>query len=235
MNRVRRSLLLAMAFVLGATLVTAAEAQAAAGRGARRGRIPMMGQRASLVALLNLEAVQKELKLTEEQVTKVQEATKNLRAEMREQRAALRDITNPQERRAKATALSAELDRKARQALRDVLSREQWMRLFQIRIQVGGTLAALTNPRLAARLKLTDEQNQKLAEIQKTTQAKTSAIMGELSTLSQEERTEKLAEVRKLRQKADQDALAVLNADQKEAFNKMKGEPFKLPGRRRGA
>jgi Spy/CpxP family protein refolding chaperone len=235
MNRVRRSLVLGMAFVLGATLVTAAEAQAAAAGGTRRGPMAMVGQRASLVALLNLEAVQKELKLTEEQVGKVREATKNLRAEMREQRAALREITSPQERRAKATALSAELDRKARQALRDVLSREQWMRLFQIRIQVGGTLAALTNPRIAARLKLTDEQNQKVAEIQKTVQEKTSAIRRGLRNLSQQERTERLAEARKLGQKAEQDALAVLTADQKEAFNKMKGEPFKLPRRGRGA
>jgi Spy/CpxP family protein refolding chaperone len=231
MSRVRSSLALATVLVLGAMLAIAAEAQAAA---ARRG-LGLMRGRTSLVGLLSLEQVQTELKLNEEQTGKVKEIVQKVREEMREPYAALREITDPAKRQAKMAELNTQADQKVRTELRDVLSREQVMRLYQIRIQVGGTLYALSNPRIAQRLNLTDEQKTKAAAIDKATQEKTSALMKEFASLTPEERRERSAELRKIRQKADEEALGLLNAEQKEALTKMKGEPFELRMRRGGA
>jgi len=232
MSRVRSALVLTMVFVLGAVLAAAAVAQAAEGAAAGRRGAGLMGERTSLVGLVSLEQVQKELKLSDEQVGKVKEAVEKLQAELREQSAALREITDPEARRAKRTELTDQLDRKVREQLREVLSGEQMMRLYQIRVQVGGPLYALNNPRIADRLKLTDEQKQKAAELQKATQQKTAEGRRGMANLSQEERRQKTAELREITNKANAEALGLLNADQKEALEKMKGEEFKLQSRR---
>jgi Spy/CpxP family protein refolding chaperone len=231
MSRVRSYVVLTLVSALATVTIAAAQAQAPQGP---RG---FGGTRGSLLGLLRVEQVQKELKLSEDQVAKVNEVTEKLREAMREQYAGLRDIEDMQERRAKMTELSDQFDRKARGELREVLSREQMMRLFQIRLQVRGAVYALTNSRIADRLKLSDEQKKKAAELDKATQDKITEAYSALSNLSQEERREKMAELRekitKLREDAEQKAVGLLTAEQKEAFEKMKGEKFELPARRR--
>jgi len=231
MSRVRSYLVLTLMFAFVTASIAAAQAEAP------RARQAFGGPRGSLLGLLRLEQVQKELKLNEEQIGKVSEIGEKLREEMREQYAGLRDIQDMQERRAKMTELSNQFDGKARGELREVLSREQMMRLFQIRLQVRGTLDALNNRWIAGRLKLTDEQKKKAAELDKATQDKISEAYSSLRNLSQEERREKMAELRdkmtKLREEAEKKALGLLTAEQKEALEKMKGEKFELPARRR--
>jgi len=231
MNRVRSYLVLVLVFAFVTAAFAAAAAQAPGGR---RG---FGGTRGSLLGLLRLEQVQKELKLNEEQIGKVNQISEKLRAEMREQYAGLRDIEDMQERRAKMTALSNQFDGKARGELREVLSREQMMRFFQIRLQVRGTLDALNNRWIAGRLELTDEQKKKAAELDKATQDKITKAYAPLRDLSQEERRAKMAELRekitKLREEAEKKAFELLTAKQKLAFVKMKGEKFELPPRRR--
>jgi Spy/CpxP family protein refolding chaperone len=111
------------------------------------------------------------------------------------------------------------------------------MRLFQIRLQVRGTLDALNNTWIAGRLELTDEQKKKAADLDKATQDKVSEAYAPLRDLSQEERREKMAELRekmsKMRDEAEKKAFELLTAEQKLAFVKMKGGKFELPARRR--
>jgi Spy/CpxP family protein refolding chaperone len=231
MRRLSSCLVLILLFAFVAVTVSTAQAEAPS---SRRG---FGDARGSLLGLLRLEQVQKELKVSEDQVTKVNAVSEKLREEMREQYAALRDIQDMQERRTKMTELSNQLDEKARGQLREVLSREQMMRLFQIRMQVRPTLDALNNRWIAGRLELTDEQKKKAAELDKATQDKMTEAYAALRDLSQEERREKMAELRekitKLREDAEQKAVGLLTAEQKEAFEKMKGEKFELPARRR--
>lgn len=235
MSRVRSSLVLAMVFVLGGVLVAAA-AQAAEGRAAAaRRRSGIMDWRASLVFLLGREQVQKELKLNEEQTGKVKEMVQKLWEEMREQWAGLREITDQEKRWAKMAELGDQMNRKARTQLQDVISREQRRRLYQIRMQVRGPAYTLSGKRIASRLKLTDEQRKKLAEIDKDLQQKASEAMKGFRDLSQEERGKRFAELGKVRQKANQDALKLLTAEQKEGFEKMQGKKFELQMRRPGA
>lgn len=224
MIRVRCSLVLAMACVMVAALLSAAQAQAAEGRGG----FVFFGRGGSLVGLLNLEQVQKELKLNEEQVGKVKEVGQKLAEEMRQQYAGLREIEDREKRMAKLTELSGQMDRKAMGQLRDVLSNEQRRRLFQIRTQVRGVVASLSQERTANRLKLTEEQKEKVAAIDKATQQKQREAFQGSADLSQEERRARFGEFRKIRQKADEEALALLTAEQKDAFAKMQGEKFEL-------
>ncbi len=229
MTRVRRVFVPLMALALAAALATAAVAQAPQGprRGFRGG-----SSRGSLLGLLRLEPVQKELKLSEENLAKVTELQEKLRAEMREKFAALREMDDRQQQRAKITELSDEYDRKAREQLREVLSREQMMRLYQIRMQVRSVTDSLASRYVAGRLELTDEQKTKLAEIAKDAQAKRSELFGSMRDASEEQRREAFAKYRKMRTDADEKALGLLNAEQKEAFEKMKGEKIELPSRR---
>lgn len=232
MTRVRCSLGLTVAFVLGVAFSVAA-AQAAE-RGARSGRGGFGGASSrTLTGLLGREEVQKELKLTDEQKEKVAEIAKKLGAEMRAQYAGLREITDTEKRAAKMAELRDQQDTKAREALAEVISREQLMRLYQIRIQVNGTVYALSNRFVARMLKLTDEQKEKVAAIDKSTQQKQREASAGLRGASQEARTEAMAKLRKLRQAADEEALALLTAEQKEGLEKVKGDKFELQRRSR--
>ena len=161
MTRTRALTVLALTLILGgafALQAQAAEGQRRSGRGFGRD---------SLLGLLRMEQVQKEMKLTPEQTAKVNEVVEKLGAEMREKYAALREIEDRAERRAKTTALSDEIDDQLRDQLRDALSREQMMRLYQIRMQVRPAAESLANPYVARRLELTEEQQKKVAEVAK--------------------------------------------------------------------
>ena len=225
MTRVRRLMVFSMTLVLGAVFACAAQTQAAeeSQRGPRRGF-----SRGSLLGLLRLEQVQKEMKLSEEQTAKVQELVEKLGAEMRQQYTALREIEDRQQRLEKMTELRDQIDDKVREQLRDVMPREQMMRLYQIRMQVRAVVDSLSNRYVARRLELTEEQQKKVAEISKETQAKQYELFASMRNASDEQRSEAFQKFRQLRSDADEKALAVLTAEQKEAFENMKGEKIEL-------
>jgi hypothetical protein len=182
--------------------------------------------------LLRIEQVQKELKLSEEDVAKVTKLSEKLRAEMGQQYAALREIEDREKQRAKRTELSDQFDRKAREGLRDVLAREQMMRLYQIHMQVRAVVDSLASRYIAGRLELTDEQKKKLAEINKDLQAKRSELFSGMRDANDEQRREAFEKYRKLSTETDEQALGVLTAEQKKAFEDMKGKKIELPSRR---
>lgn len=106
------------------------------------------------------------------------------------------------------------------------------MRLDQIRMQVLPVVDSLGNRRVADSLQLTEEQQQTLAQIRKDVEAKQSELRGGMRDATPEQRTEVFEELRKIRSDADEKALGVLSAEQREAFEKMKGEKIELPTRR---
>jgi hypothetical protein len=178
-----------------------------------------------------MERVQQELKLNEEQVAKVSELAESLRAEMREQFAALRDIEDREQRQAKMAELTSEQDRKARDLLRGVLDREQLTRLYQIRMQVRPAVNSLSSEFVANRLQLTPEQQAKLTQLNKETQAQQAELFSAMRDASDDQRSEVREKLRQARSEADEKALALLTDEQKAAFEKMKGEKIDLPRR----
>ena len=218
MIRVRSLLVLAMVLLMGVAFVTVVDAAEGRRRGSGRG---------SLAGLLTMEQVQKELKLTEEETAKVKTFAEKHRAEMRKQYEGIREIEDHEKRHAKWTELRDQSDRKAHEAIRGMLPREKMMRLYQIRLQVRAVVDSLANKYVAGRLKLTDEQKAKLAQIVKDSQAARSKL-GSMRDASEEKRREAYAKYRKIRSDADEKALGLLTAEQKEALEKMKGKKLEL-------
>jgi Spy/CpxP family protein refolding chaperone len=222
-------IVLAIALVLGVAYIAETQAQERerSGRGFGRG-----SSRSSLLGLLSLEQVQKEMKLSEEQMTTVQGIVEKLGAGMREQYTALREIEDRDQQRAKITELRDQSDQKVREQLGDVVEREQVMRLYQIRMQVRAVVDSLANTFVSRRLELTDDQKNKLEEINKAVGAKQSEVYATIRDASDEQRSEAFQKLRKIRSDADGEALALLTAEQKAAFEEMKGKKIELQTQR---
>jgi Spy/CpxP family protein refolding chaperone len=165
----------------------------------------------SPIFLLNQKSVQEELKLTEDQVTKVKELSEKQRESFR----GLRDLS--QEERQKKVAESAKANAKA---VAEILKPEQLKRVKQITLQRRGA-QALGDPEVAKTLNLTGEQKDKLKTIQdEVRQARGNGQRGDRS----EEAQKKRAEARKA---TNEKLMGVLTAEQKTKLKELMGEPFK--------
>ena len=229
MTRARSLIVLAIALVLGAACVAAAQAQERERSGRRFGRGT---SRSSLLGLLGREQVQQEMNLSDEQTTKVQEIVEKLGAEMQEQYSSLREIEDRDQQRARITELRDQSDQKVREQLGDVVEREQVMRLYQIRMQVRAVVDSLANRYVSGRLELTDDQKNKLDEINTALGANQSEVYATLRDASDEQRSEAFQKLRTIRSDADAEALALLTTEQKAAFEEMKGEKIELQTQR---
>ena len=232
MTLVRRTLALAIMVSLCVALTGSVSAQEGRRRGGR-----MFGSSADLMGLLRIEQVQEEIELTDEQAAKVKQLAEKLMGAMREQYAGIREIEDDQQRQAKRAELTEAWETKVQARLRELLPREQLIRLYQIRLQVAGVVYGLNHPFVAGRLELTDEQKQKAAALDEETQQGRRDVFSGMRDVSQEERTKKWGEARekltKLRAADDENAIALLTAEQAEAYRALLGEKFELqrPGR----
>ncbi|MBN1347377.1 MAG: Spy/CpxP family protein refolding chaperone [Phycisphaerae bacterium] len=228
MSRARSAFIVVITLSLSASFL-AAEGQQR--RGGRRGMGGMGGPgpgRATLLGLLSMPQVQKDLKLTDDQTPKVKKIIDDLRAEMRQEFSTVRGMDDRAKQRAKMTELSDQFDAKASAQLKDVLTKEQTARLDQIRVQSRPTIDALADKDVAAALKLTDDQKAKLDQINKDMRAEQTKLFAGMQNVPREQRAESFQKYRKLREDADKNSLDVLTAEQKAAFEKMKGEKIDL-------
>jgi len=219
-----------IALTLGGAFVAAQGQDAAGGRG--RGTRGL--GRDSLLGLLGMEPVQKDLQLTEEQGEKVKKITEDLTAAMRKDFEGLQSIEDQAARREKMTELSAKYEQKACEQLGGALSKEQMDRLGQVRMQVRSTVESLGEKSVAEKLKLKKDQAEKIAQIAKDAQAKRTELFRSMRDATQEQRTEAYAKYRKAREDADKEALAVLTEAQQKAFEELKGKKIDLPTGGRG-
>lgn len=179
----------------------------------------------SPLALVGQEVVQKELKLSEEQVEKAKKVADESAAEMRkEMEGVFGDIGElpPEERRAKMEAgrekmqaAMKKLQEKYRPKLAEVLDKPQMERVVQIARQAQG-VAALQDESVAKDLSLSKDQTEKLKKVEAERREK-------LSGLSFEDMRSK---GREIRETYDTQALAVLTPDQTKKFDELKGKPF---------
>jgi hypothetical protein len=193
-------------WVLVAVMVALAPSPALA-----QGRRPPGGGQLNAIMLLSQPSVQKDLKMTEEQVAKVKKALKSRQA-VREE---LKDL-DPEARAKRLAEITKENDKLAA----EILNADQTKRLRQIYLQQQG-VNALTQPEIANELKLTDEQKKKLQDVQKKAAAQVQALR---RPGAGEEAMEKIGELTKA---FNEEAQKILTDEQKAKWKQLTGEPFK--------
>ncbi|HEV3119062.1 MAG TPA: hypothetical protein VGY58_18555 [Gemmataceae bacterium] len=200
--------------MLGLTALLASPAMAQRGRGGRGG----MGGPAGLV---NNKGVQKELKLTDEQVKKAEDALKTIREKHQEEFAGIRDL--PQEERGeKFQALNKTVGEEQMKALSDILSADQIKRLKQISLQTRGA-QAFNDAEVQKELKLTDDQKDKIKTINDDARQEMGSIFQGGGDF--QENQKKIAALRK---ETMEKVSGVLTDDQKKAWKDMTGDPFEV-------
>ena len=165
----------------------------------------------SQLLLLRQKSVQKELKLTDDDVKKIMEFTNK---ESGEYGKALRLAEKDR------TAKFNELERANKQFLEDNLSAGQRKRLEQITLQVTG-LYQLGRPEVVKALNLTEEQQTKFEEMQKEARKALEEI---ITATERAGKSEKLA---MLREETNKKILAALTDEQKAKVREIVGEPFR--------
>jgi hypothetical protein len=171
-------------------------------------------------------SVQKELKLTEDQVSKVKE----LDAKARASRQGL--VKRNQKERQQS---DQELAKANEKALAGMLTPEQSKRLRQIAVQVKGALFVLHRPNntaeteVAQAVGLTDEQRQRISAVWEDFQASSKQLLragaggGNIIFAT----PEAIKKVQALSSKFDAEVVALLTDEQKRKWKDLIGEPFK--------
>jgi len=173
------------------------------------------GRGMSSAMLLGQKSVQEELKLSEDQVKKLQE----FQTSQREKFQGLRDLSED-ERRQKFQELAKESEK----VVDETLKPEQKKRLKQISLQLQlrqGT-RAYSSPEVASALQLTDEQKDKLKTIGEESQK-----AGRELFQPGGDRDEARKKFEELRKQTQEKVMGVLTDEQKSKLKELQGEPFK--------
>jgi Spy/CpxP family protein refolding chaperone len=205
-----------------ALLVATAQAQRPGGRFG--GGFPFGGG-----LLLANKSVQEELKITDEQKTKIQEIAK----ESREKTEAIIGKVDFKDQESRAKAREAreqnkdklmEIGQASEKAMLAVLDDKQKTRFKQIEIQ-SQRVDAFKNEEVVKALNLTDDQKEKLKTIAEDVNKDITDLRKEFSKENFQENQKKIATLRK---DGMEKAVAVLNDAQKAKWKELTGDPFEV-------
>ncbi|HLJ92314.1 MAG TPA: PVC-type heme-binding CxxCH protein [Gemmataceae bacterium] len=170
------------------------------------------GRGGNSAMLLRQESIQKELKLTSDQIKKVEELSDNMRDKMRD----LFGLEEPER-----TKMTQELNQETEAAIQAVLKPEQGKRLQQITYQRQG-IQALVSPEVVRALGLTSAQQ---AEIRKLTEANGAAPRRQFGGgFPDDSQRKKMEDARKA---TETKILQLLTAAQQAKWKELQGEPFR--------
>jgi Spy/CpxP family protein refolding chaperone len=174
--------------------------------------------------LLTNEQVKKELKITDEQKTKIDEVVQTLRPP---------EGTNPfQLQGAERDAYFAELQKKNEAALKkidaEILNPEQVARFKQVVLWVQGSRALVDNAELGKQLNLTDDQKGAVKTIVDESDKKRRELFQGLGQASPEDRAKAFEQMTTMNNEMVAECMAVLTDTQKSQLDKMKGPKFQL-------
>jgi Spy/CpxP family protein refolding chaperone len=224
-----KSLFFAVALLLFASVASAQQQPRGGGRGGFGG--PFGGMFNSPVGLLRMPEVQKELNLSDEQTKEVDESLAQIgpgRGGFNFQELQNLSDEERQKRMEEMRAKAEEATKAAEEKMNKILKPEQLARLKQLNLQRQGAMA-LSRPDVAKDLGLTQEQQDKLRDIQASTRQAGGGGGRNFQDLSDEERQKLFTEMRERQEKAQADMLAVLTPDQKTKFAELKGKDFTFP------
>lgn len=250
MKRIRifTLMLAALAMVVAPSVVDAQPGgQRQGGQGGQRqgggfGRGGMTGgaRPVSITQLLQIEKVREDAEILDEQVEDIKTAVDKVRQDARTnqgERPNFRELTEAQREEffKKFREQQETTNKKIQEAIEDVLLPQQVERLNEIRLQIQGVGALLTEP-VQKELKITAEQKTKFAEIQKETQEKGQELFSGVRELFQGGDREKaqaaMQEIREkmtnMQKETEKSIVGVLTDSQKKEFDKMKGKPVEI-------
>jgi len=169
--------------------------------------------------LMTQKSVQEELKMSDDQIAKVEKVNKDIREKFG---AEMKDSFKDKE---KMADLMKKMSAETTKALADVLKPEQTKRLKQIEIQLGG-LNALTSDEVSKALSLSDKQISDAKAMAEDLNKDRGEIMKEAGK-DKDKRAEATEKVAKLTKETTAKFLDKLSADQKKTYTAMIGEEFK--------
>jgi Spy/CpxP family protein refolding chaperone len=244
MSRVLRSSIIGVAVVVMA-LATTAYAQPGSGGPGGPGRFGgpgggPMGRIGMLLRLMANEQVQKELNLTDDQKTKLTQLGEKLRESFRSQMAGMENLSR-EERQAKFRENMEKMQKEAEAKVPEIMGQvaqilkpEQLIRAKQIQLQLEGA-EALQRPEVAEAIGLSDEQKKKLESLAEEGRKKIGEMFEAGRSQGQQGQDggrERFAGMRekmdKMRQEGQQQAMAVLTADQKTKLAEIMGKPVEI-------
>jgi hypothetical protein len=167
--------------------------------------------------LLRMPEVQSELKITDEQKTKLMDVGQKAQASIQELREKLQNAA-PEERQKVIADFQAEQTK----AVNAVLNADQQKRLRQLQLQQEGPIAA-ARPDVATELKITDEQKTKIQGLMQSMQEQLRQIFQGGAG------ADARAKVQQLRKETGEKVAALLTDEQKGKWKTMLGAEFKFP------
>jgi Spy/CpxP family protein refolding chaperone len=175
--------------------------------------------------LLNAEKVQKELKLTDDQIKKIASTRKEIDDKFKEEREKLRDIKDRREQAEKRAELNKKIGEETTKALSGVLKEDQTKRLDQLRLQLMG-IGAFSDEKVQKELKVDDDQK---ADIKKITEDLGKDIQGLFTGgFDPAKMQENMKKMQEMNKEAAAKVVKVLNDTQKKTWKDMTGEPTTL-------
>jgi len=172
--------------------------------------------------ILRASNVQKELKLSDEQVGKIQDVLSEVNQKHQDDRAALRDLSQ-EERPAKMAELNKTISSEVKKGLS--FSDAQSKRFDQISLQARG-LQAFNDPSVASKLNLTADQKSKIREIQESSRGQFQGF--NFKDASEQERAEFQKKIATTQKENWAKAQALLTDDQKGAWKELTGDPVEI-------
>jgi hypothetical protein len=184
--------------------------------------------------LLDDPAVQKDLKLDEQQVEKAKALAAEIRENFQAVRPKLRGLPGDQAQ-AKMVELVTPINDAAMKSAKSFLKPQQIKRFHQIDVQVAG-LMAMTYPVITEKLGISEEQGPKIRALIEEYQAESRKLV----VAAGDDRQAALPKVQALRPALREECLArivsLFTDDQKKLWHELTGEPFDvnllLPPRR---
>jgi Spy/CpxP family protein refolding chaperone len=211
----------ALALGLAALMTAPAWAQQGKGqgRGGFGGGFGMRGGGGGGMLLGN-KSVREELKVTEEQGTKLDALSSQLQ---KERDSKLEGVSSKEERAEKIRELAPAQNAALQKGLNEILKPEQVARFEQIQVQTAGA-AAFALPRVQEKLKLTDDQKSKIRAIEE----EAGQSVREIFQSAQGDREGAQKKFAELRKETLGKATAVLTDSQKATWKELTGAPFEL-------
>ena len=182
--------------------------------------------------ILRAENVQKDLKLSAEQIDKIDATLRSVQEKHRDDFAALSDL-EPQERMPKMLSLNKAVTEDLKKGLS--MTAEQAKRYDQISLQQRG-LMAFADPTVVEKLKLTQDQRSQIREIASAGGAGRGGLAA-FKNASAEEKKDAFRKMRETQRDNMKKVMAVLSDDQKKEWKELTGEPIEIQfagGGRRG-